>query len=144
MEASNAQAVPVVDLAPRESETGGEGIIAYVSDKLMAGLNSNLIPNERLEIIAGEDFSQELGRVVIESSWESNLNDARDQPKVLPGGLSILEEGDSDSPINSQESRSFEKSEQVKENLFDVQIKEIDTELAKFDEDPGFMGCTLK
>nr|POE96064.1 hypothetical protein CFP56_61580 [Quercus suber] len=31
-----------------------------------------------------------------------------------------------------------------KENLFDIQIKEIDIDLAKFDEDLNFMGCTLK
>ncbi|KAK7820527.1 hypothetical protein CFP56_038725 [Quercus suber] len=146
MEASNAQAVPVVDLAPRESETGGEGIIAYVSDKLMAatattinGVTKSTEKNNEgsVTVLLHDELKRNVGKVVIESSWESNLNDARDQPKVLPGGLSILEEGDSDSPINSQESRSFEKSEQVKENLFDVQIKEIDTELAKFDEDPG-------
>nr|POE69642.1 hypothetical protein CFP56_46392 [Quercus suber] len=58
--ATSARAEPVVDLAPMESKTDGEGINAYISDQLMAGLNSNLIPNERLEVNAGEDFSQKI------------------------------------------------------------------------------------
>lgn len=58
--ATSAQAAPVVDLAPMESETRGEGINAYISDQLMAGLNSNLIPDELLVVNAGGDFSQNI------------------------------------------------------------------------------------
>nr|POE71650.1 hypothetical protein CFP56_48982 [Quercus suber] len=50
------------------------------------------------------------------------------------------------SRVDSEIKKEKELSSKVdnKENLFDIQIKEIDTELAKFDEDLDFMGCTLK
>ena len=50
------------------------------------------------------------------------------------------------SRVNSEIKKEKELSSKAgnKENLFDIQIKEIDIELAKFDEDPDFMGCTLK
>nr|POF21616.1 hypothetical protein CFP56_24741 [Quercus suber] len=90
--------------------------------------------DKQKEIAAFNSNSSSGPRFTLPKKLGLSLNENYTLPKMV-----VLE-----SPINSQEYRSFENVEQVKENLFDIQIKEIDTELSKFDEDPDFMVCTLK
>ena len=58
--------------------------------------------------------------------WITSLNEARNQPKVLLGGLSILEEGDSYSTST--------KSRECPNVMFQKRTEEIDNELKKFDK----------
>ena len=80
----SVQVEPVEVIAPMEAKDGGEGINANVSEQLMAGLNSQLQPDNGQKVNEGEYFPHTLNSPQINPT-AGLRNNQRDMGSILEG-----------------------------------------------------------